>query len=74
MKEVNIGDVVDAVTESGQPVKALVVCVHSQECINTVYASTDPAKQDSYGRQIERMDSLSRKGQSTAPGGRWFEA
>ena len=75
MKEVSIGDVVDAVTASGEPVKALVVYVHSQNCINTVFMSPDPAKTDTYGRQIERMDSLSRKEEGvTAPGGRYFEA
>lgn len=73
MREVNVGDVVDVVTESNVPVKALVVCVHSQWCINTVFASPDPSKQDVYGRQLERLDSLQRKDEHTA-NGRYFEA
>lgn len=59
------GDVVQVVTEDYEPRAALVTCVHGQfregqppPCINVVYVSSDPAKRDPYGHQLERMSSL----------------
>lgn len=41
---------------------ALVTDVHGEHCINLLYVSTDPNKNDSYGRQIERKSSVTRYG------------
>ncbi len=61
---VEVGDVVQVVTEDYTERKALVTCVHGQfggaytPCINVVYVSADAAKRDPYGAQVERMSSL----------------
>ncbi len=85
------GDVVVIVDENYQRHLALVTCVHGQfgatydtpdggtrhyvPCINVVYTSTDPAKRDPYGAQIERMSSLQHLSQGPAnmprPGRFW---
>ncbi len=63
---VAVGDVVVVVDENYDRHLALVTCVHGQltpestyvPCINVVYVSTDPARRDPYGSQIERLSSL----------------
>lgn len=64
------GDVVVIVDETYQNHYGLVTCVHGQfsdggyvPCINVIYVSTDTAKRDPYGQQIERMSSLQHYGQ-----------
>jgi hypothetical protein len=39
---------------------ALITAVWSETCVNVVFVSGDEAKQDSYGRQIERQTSVSK--------------
>lgn len=61
---------------------ALVTCVHGTyggayiPCINVVYVSTDDAKRDPYGQQVERMTSLQHYSQGpnemTRPGRYWL--
>jgi hypothetical protein len=41
---------------------AMITCVHGEgeaPCVNLVHVSDDPTKQDNYGRQIERVTSVS---------------
>lgn len=72
-KEVAVGDVVTYKDEVGTDHQALVLHVHSQNTINLLYLSSDEAKSDSYGRQIERASSVQRKSEWTA-NGRYFVA
>ncbi len=64
VKPVAVGDSVKVVTEDYEERTALVTCVHGEfrngqvPCINVVYVSSDPAKRDPYGQQLERMSSL----------------
>lgn len=67
-----IGDVVTYRDEVGVEHNGLVLAVHGPDCINVVYLSSDEAKRDSYGRQIERDSSVQRKSDVTAPNGRYF--
>lgn len=71
---VEAGDAVVVVDENYRHHVGLVTCVHGKfgatydtvdggtrtyvPCLNVVYVSTDPAKTDPYGAQIERMSSL----------------
>lgn len=62
------GDVVRVVTEDYEERMALVTTVHGEfredqlpPCINVAYVSSDPAKRDPYGSQIERLSSLQHK-------------
>ncbi len=60
----------------------LVTCVHGSfggtfvPCINVVYVSSDPAKRDPYGAQLERLSSLQHRSQGPAsmprPGRYWI--
>jgi hypothetical protein len=84
VKPVDVGDVVDVVTETYEPRKALVTVVHGQfregqppPCINVAYISSDPAKRDPYGQQVERMSSLQHQAATTnmrTPGRYWVNA
>ena len=40
--------------------------------INVLYVSTDPAKRDQYGEQIERQSSCMHKLNTSAPGRFWY--
>lgn len=80
---VAVGDVVKVVTEDYEDRWALVTCVHgefrddSTPCINVVYVSSDPAKRDPYGAQLERMSSLQHANATTnmpTPGRYWVNA
>ena len=55
----------------GTPLTALVTAVWTPTCINVVVVSCDEAKQDSYGRQIERRTSCGHKSGSTVHGFYW---
>lgn len=55
----------------GREHPALVTAVWSPTCINVVYVSSDDAKTDPYGRQIERATSLSHKSVNSAHGMYW---
>jgi plastocyanin len=74
------GDAVKVVNESYEPHDALVTAVHGDfggqfvPCINVVYVSSDPAKRDPYGHQLERMSSLQHASQAQGmprPGRFW---
>lgn len=77
IRPVGVGDHVKVVTESYEERDALVTTVHGTfpeegkpgfiPCINVVYISSDPAKRDPYGQQVERMSSLQHFSQG--PGG-----
>jgi hypothetical protein len=72
---VEVGDVVTYVDEVGDKHNALVLIVHGgtpTSAINVVYVSKDETKRDSYGRQIEHASSVSRDGEYTASGGRYY--
>lgn len=69
----DIGDVVKVTDEVGEEHNALVTAVHGPACINAVFLSSDPAKRDPYGQQMERLSSLQHKSALTAPGGRFYE-
>lgn len=64
VQPIAVGDVVKVVGETYSEHIALVTCVHGQfteafvPCINVVFVSSDPAKRDPYGAQIERLTSL----------------
>jgi len=69
---VKVGDAVRIVTENYEERDGLVVAVHGvnwdadfKPLINVVYVSSDPAKHDPYGQQIERMSSVNHYNQTT---------
>lgn len=70
-KQREVGDVVIYVDPTGQQHRSLVTAWWSNDCINVVYVAGDKDKQDSYGRQIERATSVSRKSQNW-PHGNYF--
>lgn len=47
---------------------AIVTTVWSADCVNVVYVSADEAKQDQYGRQIERETSVGRYSEANCYG------
>lgn len=55
-----IGDSVIYTDEYRIDHKALVTDVHGESCINLVYVTSDSAKYDSWGRQVERRSSVCR--------------
>lgn len=61
---VKVGDAVIVVDEQRQRHHGLVTEVHGQfggtyvPCINAAFVTSDPAKRDPYGLQIERLSSL----------------
>lgn len=55
----------------GHDHEALVTAVWSETCINVVYVSSDEAKQDNFGRQIERATSVCRVTEGVAHGFYW---
>ena len=70
-RAVEVGDVVTYVDELGKKHNALVLINHGgtpTSAINVVYLSDDETKRDSYGRQVERASSVSRKSEYTAHG------
>ncbi len=72
-KKLEVGDFVKVTDEHGVEHNGLVTAVHGPACINTLYLSSDPAKRDPYGQQVERLSSLQLKSQFTAPNGRFYE-
>jgi DNA/RNA endonuclease YhcR with UshA esterase domain len=63
-----IGDSVTYVDPTGVERDALVTAVHGPWCINLIYVSGDTARNDTYGRQIERESSVSIQSEYTAHG------
>lgn len=75
-KIVEVGDVVTYVDEVGVSHSAIVLINHgglATSAINVAFVSSDETKTDSYGRQIERASSVSRKSEYTAHG-RYYTA
>lgn len=71
-----IGDAVIYVDEYSKSNNAIVTAVHGDDrfaCINLVYVSLDLAKTDSFGRQIERANSVSHKNPPHTAYGRYWE-
>lgn len=74
-----IGDAVTVVDESGVVHDGLVTAIHGEErddwkpLINAVFVSADATKYDGYGRQIERLSSLSHESHPHAAGGRFWK-
>ena len=75
-KIVEVGDIVTYVDEHSVPHQAIVLINHGRmatSAINVAFVSSDETKTDSYGRQIERASSVSRKSEYTAHG-RYYTA
>ncbi len=73
----DIGDAVTYVDPQGRSRNALVTCVFSRgeearPSINVVVVSDDPAKDDPYGRQMERWTSVVHKDDQAAHGNYWM--
>lgn len=73
-----VGDEVVYHDPKGTPHKALLTAVWGQEetcgsipCCNVVFVSSDPERQDNYGRQLERETSVVHKTHSSAHGNYW---
>lgn len=54
-----------------QPHDALITTVWGPTCVNVVFVSGDEARQDAFGRQIERQTSVSSMAATSAPGNYW---
>lgn len=68
-----IGDIVKVVTETCIQCMGLVTQVWNDNCINAVIVSPDESKNDSYGRQMERYSSLTRKNPEQTAHGRYWD-
>lgn len=70
-----VGDVVIYTDEVGVEHNALVTIYFGGErpdgALNCTFLSSDAAKSDPYGRQIERASSVSRQSEHTAHGRHW---
>ncbi len=74
---VEVGDVVVFVDPFGKEYRALVTTVFGggeRPSVNVVYVSSDEAKTDQYGRQVERSTSVVHEGSQPAHGMYWKEA
>lgn len=58
MREPKAGEAVIYVDPVGVAHAAIVTQPWSSTCVNLVYVTSDEARKDSYGRQIERQSSL----------------
>lgn len=83
-RTLDIGDSIKVVDETGNLRDGLVTnhwhdgrrTLKEGECptINVAFISADPAKNDPFGRQVERLSSCSHKTTTNAPGRYWFFA
>lgn len=71
LREPRVGESVIHCDARGQDIPALVTAVWSDDCINIVFVSTDAARQDSYGRQVERETSHLHASRQPAHGMYW---
>lgn len=76
---IEIGSAVTVVDEVGVTHVGLVTAIHGEErddwkpSINAVYVSSDLQKYDPYGRQVERLSSLSHQSNvGSTPGRYWL--
>ena len=67
-----VGQVVTYFDPKGRPIPALVTAVWTPDCINLVFVSEDPSREDSYGRQIERQTSQQHLHETQLHGGGWL--
>lgn len=70
-RALKVGQAISYTDELGQKHDALVTIVWSSIGCNLVFVSSDGAKDDSYGRQIERRSSVTHKSGQPAPGNYW---
>jgi hypothetical protein len=68
---VAVGDTVVYHDATGKAFNAIVTAVWSLTLINLVFVSGDVTRQDSYGRQIERVTSLQHKSVQLVHGFYW---
>lgn len=81
MDEPRIGDHVVYVDSRGRTRDALVTAIHegmkpepgAQPGVNVVLVSDDEAREDSYGRQVERETSVVHEASQPAHGNYWRE-
>lgn len=66
-----VGETVVFHDPTGRPHNALITNVWSNTMINLVHMSGDAERQDSYGRQIERVTSLQHKSVNSVHGFYW---
>lgn len=66
-----VGDVIVYHDPVGTPFNALVICTWSSLCLNLVTIEDDPARDDSYGRQIRRITSCNHKSVMPVHGNYW---
>lgn len=70
-REPKYGDHVIYVDPLGIMHDALVTAPWTPTCINVVFVTKDQARNDSYGRQIERSTSLTHMGMTEVWGNYW---
>lgn len=76
-QSVEIGDAVTFVDPTGKERPAIVTAIwrgmggHAPHGVNVVYVSDDPARTDSYGRQVERSTSVCHQSVQPAHGNYW---
>ena len=69
-----VGQAVTFVDARGQERAALLTAIHGQDetpSVNLVFVSDDPARNDPYGRQIERESSVVHESNQAAHGMFW---
>ena len=70
-----VGDCITVVDQVGVEHNALVTIYfggsNPRGALNAVFLSADESKSDPYGRQVERLSSLSHQSTTTAPGRYW---
>lgn len=70
-RDVSVGDQIVYHNPVGVPHRALVTAVWTKSFVNVVIVSSDEGKTDVYGRQIERVTSLSHKSAMPVHGNYW---
>lgn len=71
MRMPKVGEVVVYHDEKGEAHNALVICVFGEDCINFVRVNPDKSRDDSYGRQIDRLTSQVHKSRTPVHGNYW---
>lgn len=73
MVQVKVGQTVTFVDPVGKHRAALITAAWSYSCVNMVLVSEESTRTDSYGRQIERVTSISHASTpGRAPGNFWY--
>ena len=71
VEEVEVGTPVVFCDSTGNDHNALITANWGHGCVNLLHVSSDKEKQDSYGRQIERVTSLNHVSDSDVHGFYW---